>query len=1084
MKTLYIKPIHMKRILLLLLLFHAATNAQIVNIPDANFKAKLLAADVTNTIAQNLGGFNMKIDANNDGNIQVSEALMVGNLDVQASEISDLTGITSFTNLQVLLAQNNSLTTLNATGMASLVVLIASANQLTSVNVAGLSNLEALSVDSNQLTSITVSGIGLSSLRGLDVRLNQLTTLNVTGMTTIENINCSNNFMPTLNVNGLTNLRALDCRGNDLTSISISAMPNFQVLNCSGNEITTMSLTGAMPLFEELDASFNQLIAVNLTPFISLKKITLFMNPITSVNLTGLVNLESLNMNSCELTTFDATSLVSLKELWIGGNDLTSLNVMGMTNLEFFQCAGGNLTQLNLDGLSGLKHLDCTSNQLTTLDVSDSLLLEHFGFSFNQLTAIDLTGLIHLKQLECHENLLTSLNVTGCSALFSLSCSNNLLTTLDLSGLANLEAIDCQGNNLTTILFAGNNALTYVNCPYNEITTLDVTGAPNLITLFCFYNSLTTLDVTNLSQLDFLQCYKNQLTSLNVSGLPLLKDVFCASNQLTTLDLTGLPQLWSLDCSDNLLTTINVNECTALFSLMAYNNQELTTVYAKNGRNESITVYDNANLAYVCVDESQVAEMQTLIQGNTPNTVVSSYCLFTPGGNFNTVTGSILLDMDNNGCDANDLPVQNVRVDIAGETITGGTFANYLGNYTLYAETGDYTLNAHLENPQYFSLTPATVDVNFPLLDSSAITQNFCLSPVGAHPDLEIVLTPIGVARPGFDAQYQIVYKNKGNQTFSGTVNLTFDDSRTDFVSATPTVDAQNPNALIWNYANLLPFETRTIDFTLNINSPVETPSVNQGDVLDFMANINFAEGDLTPLDNVFVLHQAAVNSMDPNAKTCLEGDYLTPEKIGSYLHYKIEFENLGNAEAINVVVKDEIDTTRFDINTLQVIYATHDMQTTIRGHVVEFKFANINLAPAAGDPPVGGHGTILFKIKTLPTLEVGDEASNMAHIYFDYNAPIETNVARTSFHLLSNPEFTADQSVVVYPNPVKDFVNISCDSTIQSVELYDIQGRLLETMVDRKKQIRFDLTKQSNGLYFIRISTEKGKRIEKITKE
>ncbi len=49
----------MKKILLLLLLFTEIVNGQIVNIPDANFKAKLIA---------------LGVDSNTDGLIQNTEA--------------------------------------------------------------------------------------------------------------------------------------------------------------------------------------------------------------------------------------------------------------------------------------------------------------------------------------------------------------------------------------------------------------------------------------------------------------------------------------------------------------------------------------------------------------------------------------------------------------------------------------------------------------------------------------------------------------------------------------------------------------------------------------------------------------------------------------------------------------------------------------------------------------------------------------------------------------------------------------------------------------------------------------------------
>ena len=88
----------MKKLFYILILITGMTNAQIVNIPDVNFKAKLLAADVSNDTAYGNGGY-IKIDANNDGEIQVLEAQSIDSLNVNFSEIYDLTGVSSFNNL-------------------------------------------------------------------------------------------------------------------------------------------------------------------------------------------------------------------------------------------------------------------------------------------------------------------------------------------------------------------------------------------------------------------------------------------------------------------------------------------------------------------------------------------------------------------------------------------------------------------------------------------------------------------------------------------------------------------------------------------------------------------------------------------------------------------------------------------------------------------------------------------------------------------------------------------------------------------------------------------------------------------------
>ena len=76
----------MKNILVLLLLFTGIVKGQIVNIPDANFKNRLI-----NTLCVEVGGDfspDRDVDTNNDGEIQVSEALSVNMLFVDSAEIS------------------------------------------------------------------------------------------------------------------------------------------------------------------------------------------------------------------------------------------------------------------------------------------------------------------------------------------------------------------------------------------------------------------------------------------------------------------------------------------------------------------------------------------------------------------------------------------------------------------------------------------------------------------------------------------------------------------------------------------------------------------------------------------------------------------------------------------------------------------------------------------------------------------------------------------------------------------------------------------------------------------------------------
>ncbi len=335
---------------------------------------------------------------------------------------------------------------------------------------------------------------------------------------------------------------------------------------------------------------------------------------------------------------------------------------------------------------------------------------------------------------------------------------------------------------------------------------------------------------------------------------------------------------------------------------------------------------------------------------------------------------------------------------------------------------------------------------------------------------------------PGFDTHFRLIYKNKGNQILSGTINFTFDDSVLDFISASTTVNAQSTNNLSWNYSNLLPFETRSIDIILNVNGPMETPPVNIDDILQFSATINPISGDETPLDNVFNSTQIVGGSFDPNDKTCLEGATIPITKVGDYLHYLIRFQNTGTAAAQNIVVKDIIDISKFDLSSLQLISTSHQQVTRITGNKVEFIFENIQL-PAEQDDEPGSHGYVAFKIRTKNNLVLGNTVSNTANIYFDYNFPIMTNTASTTIAVLSANEFE-NTSVSIAPNPVKNNLSISAADVISSIQMYDVQGRLIATQLNNSTSTTLDMSQQNTGVYFVKVITENGVKVEKIIKE
>lgn len=774
-------------------------------------------------------------------------------------------------------------------------------------------------------------------------------------------------------------------------------------------------------------------------------------------------NLRSLKCAHHQIPSLDLSFVSALWTLDCSYNELTSLTVSNVVQLQNLNCSYNDITSLDVSMLPMLNQLNFTVNQLTTIDVSSNTALQSLNVGGNQLTSLNISTLTGLNQLDASANQIGSIDLSGNPNLTNLSIRDNLLTGIDLNPSPIMTSLDIGGNDLAAIDISMLTLLENFSCERNQISSLDFTGLSQLQLVLVNENLLTALDLSPTPLLFFLNCEDNQITSLDLTPTPLLGGLLCANNLLTTID-GSMCQLINLNCNDNPIETIILK------------NGWIT------GPAQNIDFSNLPNFVYLCVDEQEQSLFQEkLVQYGYTDCVLNTYCSFTPGGNYNTIAGTVTFDSNGNGCDDIDPKQSNFKLMIDDGTNTGASFTNHEGEYHFYTQTGSFTVSPAVENPSFFNFTPIGSETVFADNQNNVSGDDFCVTANGVHPDVEIVIAPLTRARPGFDAQYLIVYKNKGNQTLSGNFSFSYDDTVLDLISVTETPNIQTAGLLQWNYTNLLPFEMRGITVTLNVNSPMETPPVDLDDILTYTVNINPVAGDELPADNQFTFNQTVVNAFDPNDITCLEGESVDPANIGNYLHYVVNFENLGNSEAENVVVSIDIDPTLYNINSLQLMSTSHLGYSRVTGNRIEFIFENILLDAAQGNPPVGGHGNVLFKIRSNHALETGDAVHKMANIFFDYNFPIATNDAETVFQSLKTPDFTEDSSVMVYPNPSDGILSVKSETSILSLELFDIHGRLLQTSLNVSA---LDISDRASGMYFLRVKTLKGSAVKKISRK
>jgi Leucine-rich repeat (LRR) protein len=652
-------------------------------------------------------------------------------------------------------------------------------------------------------------------------------------------------------------------------------------------------------------------------------------------------------------------------------------------NITVLKCSNNQATVLNISGLGSLASLTCSNSKLTRLIASNCIKLNELNIDNNPISSLDISGCSSYESLNYFGTSLQELNVAGCIKLYTLNIQNTLLSSLDVSTLSSLINFSCSNNKLQSLNFGDfSNSLAWVNCSGNVLTEVKISNMPFLHDIDCSDNNIASATFDNLPLLTTLNCINNQLISIDLNGSQNLDNLYFSNNKIVRIDLNAFTNLRRLYCDHNQLQTIDAGKLNKLEELRC-NNNNLTSLFLKNGSYTYSTDFNNnPYLEYICIDEGyEMSFFQKKIDDyGYKKCNLNSYCSFNPGGNFFTIEGRNAIDIDKNGCDTSDFGYSNLNFSISEGTLMNNIVASLSGNYCIPVKEGVYTISPILENSTYFTVLPSSVNVAFPA-QSSPFVQDFCITPNGIHQDVEITLLPTIPARPGFDTTYKIIYKNKGTIVQSGSVSLSFNDAVLDYVVANPAANNLIADKLTWDYTNLQPFESREITVTLNVNSLMEIPAVNIGDRLSFNALITPISSDEKPVDNSSVLRQSVVGSFEMNDKTCLEGDIITPILIGEYVHYLIRFENTGTYPIENIVVKDMIDLTKFDISTLVPTKASHSYVTKISdGNKVEFIFEKINLL----FDDANNDGYIAFKIKTLPTFVAGD-SFNILIIIFQF---------------------------------------------------------------------------------------------------
>lgn len=844
-----------------------------------------------------------------------------------------------------------------------------------------------------------------------------------------------------------TSLRKITITSNSLNSLPV--FPDSVVnLNCSYNAISNLNTLPAN--LTTLNCSYNQLASLSNLPA-SVTNLNCSNNPITSLSSLP-PNLEKLYCKQLQITTLPSLPN-SLSELNCSNNNLSSLPVLQSTQLESLDCSFNQLNSLPILP-NTLTRLSCNNNQLNILPQLQSLQsLQLLFVSNNQLNLLDSLP-NSLESVDVSNNVIQSIKNFPTQVQYFYAANNHFSSLPSLITDQPVNLLDVSNNQLTAFPIFTNYTSSFGSSEFilknNQLTQLSI---PDYVgTLDCSFNQIQSVKKFSIS--GGIDVYYGNLIANN--------------NNLNSLPIFG----------GSILNVANNN-----LSFLQFQTDTLTSCNLSNNPFKCLpdfksTYVEDLNFQNTLV--SCIPSYRSIINSQPPLNALPSCYDYNPDNcpfNFN-VSGRIVNDTSLSCIPlANTNPVKNIPITLSKNgIIQEKIIPSQAGYYSFQTDTGNFEMSLDSVSKAIKVSCPVLGKYNyqFSTSDTAVDNQNFKIVCDSFDIGVTSIVNLDAVFRPAVFTRIKIAAGDLSKQfnlscakNIGGKVKV-FISSNAKFKyaiagSLTPTVVS---DTLVYNIADF-----NQIDFNNAFQFAIQTDTFAQAGQQVCVAAFAEALGDVNKLNNSIYSCFTIVNSYDPNIKT------VTPETIidtSDLWHtYTIHFQNTGNAPAINVSITDTLESNLIP-SSFQLLSQSHDVATKINSNFLRFNFYNINL-PDSNSNSSGSKGYVQFRIKRKSGLPVSTVIKNKAAIYFDFNEPIITNEATSSFPNLLTIKMDAVPKFKVFPNPATS--NLTIEFEEGSILNYKTEATILNVygqqilsgyIPSNSTSFSFDVNTLSSGLYFL----------------
>jgi hypothetical protein len=458
--------------------------------------------------------------------------------------------------------------------------------------------------------------------------------------------------------------------------------------------------------------------------------------------------------------------------------------------------------------------------------------------------------------------------------------------------------------------------------------------------------------------------------------------------------------------------------------------------------------------------------------------------IFANGINCGSISGNIYID-NNSDCIKN-----SGDNNFAGATIIANPgnrygYTNANGDYIINnLPYGTYTLTSNT-TANMIATCSTTLNNTINSVTPNSINNNFAKEYIPiTQPDLQVSAYSNGIV-PGFVCYVNYYISNLNNIPATGLFKAVLPSA---FI---PNITTGNPNTysisgdtVIWNFnniTNLTGYNYFTINFTVPLSTPLGSIFTSCMWAQPNIADLNYA-------NNTYCYQRLVTGSFDPNDKTVSPVGIGTTGDIAASvtdLTYLIRFQNTGNGPAVNIVVKDTL-SSNVDVNTFEMLGSSHNYNIDILpGNILRWKFNNIMLPDSNSNEPAS-HGYIQYRIKRNSNNTPGTQIKNTAYIYFDFNEPVVTNTAINTIETITGikSNFNSNEEWNVYPNPSTGVLYIVNSSSVKEATQIQVINSIGQTVLEENITSNYkniDLSKLNNGVYFVKITSDKQSVIKRV---